>query len=53
MSLGEQLYDAASRGDLETVERLLVEGVNIECIGSVREVMIINLFSSYSWLIMF
>ena len=42
-SLGEQLYDAAKSGDVEAVERLLVEGANIEYIGLVREVIIVYL----------
>ena len=33
--MGKQLYDAAKSGDVEAVERLLVEGANIEYIGSV------------------
>ena len=40
MSLGEQLYVAAKSGDVEAVERLLVEGANIEYVGSVSEVLI-------------
>ena len=44
MSLGEQLYAAAKSGDVEAVERLLVEGANIEYICLVREVLIIYLF---------
>jgi hypothetical protein len=43
-SLGEQLFDAAKSGDVEAVERLLVEGADIEYIGSVREVVMIYLF---------
>ena len=42
-SLGEQLYDATKSGDVEAVERLLVEGANIEYIGLVREVIIVYL----------
>ena len=42
-SLGKQLFDAAKSGDVEAVERLLVEGANIEYIGSVSEVIIIYL----------
>ena len=43
-SLGKQLFDPAQSGDVEAVERLVVQGANIEYIGSVREVMIICLF---------
>jgi hypothetical protein len=41
--LGKQLFDAAKSGDVEAVERLLVEGADIEYVGSVREVIIIYL----------
>jgi hypothetical protein len=40
-SLGEQLFDAAKSGNVEAVERLLVEGADIEYVVSVREVIII------------
>ena len=54
-SLGEQLYDAAKSGDVEAVERLLVEGANIEYIGLVSEVIIIHLliyFLLHKWSIL-
>jgi hypothetical protein len=39
--LGKQLFDAAKSGDVEAVERLLVEGADIEYVGSVRVVVMI------------
>lgn len=43
MSLDEKLYDAAGRGDVGAVERLLDEGANIECRVYVSEFAIIYL----------
>lgn len=42
-SLDYKLYDAAVRGDVGAVEKLLDEGADIECRGPVSEVVIIHL----------